>query len=253
MIWGEKGLWLWDHSIEDLDTNDAPRKGGDSNMVVIRRRYSGTVRLFNVWTRQEADDQGLTYTPWRQSQPGRWALTDDDHVAECLRLQVFTSTTGRVRKVFTFPFGRIWDSPRAVMSFVERAAVGNWSATSAKPWVEIESRRSRTKFVVKLYIRQKLSTGKVDYDALGKAYRPDQQVPAATVRRLLKQPRIKEMVDDELSKIMTAHGWSPGKVAEHFNDLIAEAKKNGDCRTYRLVLEHMTKVLDMVPAKRRSM
>lgn len=134
---------------------------------------------------EEADAEAVPYSPWRQVHPGEWALTDDGFVCVCLCLQEFKERNGRIRRLFTFPLGRIWDSRKVRLDFMERHEVGNWSATSAKSWLEIEAKRSRTKTAVSLYVRQVLTNGKPDYEALGKVYRPDQRIPAATFRRLL--------------------------------------------------------------------
>ena len=47
-----------------------------------------------------------------------------------------------------------------------------------------------------------LSGDKVDFDKLGQIYRPDQKIPAATVRRFLKQKVSKDMVEQKLKELL---------------------------------------------------
>jgi hypothetical protein len=219
-------------------------------MYTVRRRYARVLTSYRILSKQEADEQDITHTPWRQAHPGHWALTDDGFVAQCLRLEEFKEKTGRTRHLFTFPFGRIWDSPKAVLAFMERFEVGNWSATSPRSWIEIECRRTRTKEAISLYVRQILATGRPDYEALGKIYRPDQRIPAATFRRLLHQRRIKEMVEKEKTDLISNNGLSLSDILRNYRQLISSDEKKGDLKTIRLVLETMLDLHDILPRNR---
>lgn len=47
-----------------------------------------------------------------------------------------------------------------------------------------------------------INDGKIDFEALGKIYRPEQKKPTATVRRFLKQKVAKQMVEEKLKEIL---------------------------------------------------
>jgi hypothetical protein len=220
-------------------------------MFQVTRRLGGQDQTFSIYTREEADAKGIVYVPWRESTPGMWALTDDGYVAQCLRLQEFTDKRGRVRRLYAFTFGRTWLSPKTVLSFTDRSAVRNWSSTSARSWAELEARKNRTKEVVRFYVVQKLTTGKIDYNLLGRIYRRTEAIPAASARRLFKLPQIKRMIEEETTRVIEANGWSVRKVAVEYSSLIEECKRNGDLRNLRLVLEHLSKTLEMMPPRRR--
>ena len=100
--------------------------------------------------------------------------------------------------------------------------------------------------MVQAYTLQSLQ-GHIDYDQLGRIFRPDQQIPAATVRRLLKQPRIQEMIDEEMSRVLSRHGLTVEQVLEQLNDAVRLAKQEGDLRVLRDLVFKMAEMLGMVP------
>jgi len=74
--------------------------------------------------------------------------------------------------------------------------------SNPKSWQDRESRKTRTKNLVNAYVGQALSSQGFDYNKLGNIYRPDQQQPSVTVKRVLKQEFIRDMIEKKLKEIM---------------------------------------------------
>ena len=72
-------------------------------------------------------------------------------------------------------------------------------------WLKQEIRSGRFKRTVDLYARM-LINGAIDWDVLGNKYRSDQKIPAATVKRLLKQEQVQEIVNDKIVEILASKG-----------------------------------------------
>jgi hypothetical protein len=102
-----------------------------------------------------------------------------------------------VHTILTFPYARLWDWRSQSLRWEPQKESGKFFDTSSKSWQEREAGKTRTRNVVTLYVQQMLA-GKLDYEMLGRAYRPDQKIPAATARRLFRQDKIQEMVCQEL-------------------------------------------------------
>jgi hypothetical protein len=102
-----------------------------------------------------------------------------------------------VYAVLTFPFARVWNWKNQNLEWGPQKESGKFFDTSKKSWQEREAGKTRTRNVVTLYVQQMIA-GKLDYEMLGRAYRPDQKIPAATARRLFRQDKIQEMVCQEL-------------------------------------------------------
>ena len=72
-------------------------------------------------------------------------------------------------------------------------------------WLKQEIQSGRFKRTVDLYARM-LINGAIDWDVLGNKYRSDQKIPAATVKRLLKQEQVQEIVNDKIVEILASKG-----------------------------------------------
>ena len=141
-----------------------------------------------IHTKQEADDRELEYVYWKDAKRGDLAISDDNYVAECVQRKKYKDA-----EQVTMPYGRMWISDKAKL-FVRTSPkyTGEYGQCGTLTWEERESRTTRTKNAVKLYVQMMMQTGKIDWTALGKVYRPDQFKPDATVSDYLKQNRLKE-------------------------------------------------------------
>lgn len=182
-------------------------------MDTIVRRWNRNIQTHYVYTKEEADNKGLVYKPWREAQPKDWALTDDGYVVECLRACMYPGNGKTVTEEKVFSVTRLWVHPKTRLDYLPLKATGNFTGKIKRSWQETEARRTRTRNTIAVYAQQILS-GKVDYEQLGRVYRPDQQIPAATVRRLLKQTRIQAMVREELKKLLAAKGLDESYVLD---------------------------------------
>ncbi len=71
-----------------------------------------------------------------------------------------------------------------------------------KRWLKYELGKRKTKLVIKTYARMLIS-GKIEWEKLGNLYRPDQKIPVATFKRLLRQEETQKMVSEELEKLLS--------------------------------------------------
>jgi hypothetical protein len=75
-----------------------------------------------------------------------------------------------------------------------------------KRWLKYELGKTKTKLVIKAYVRQLVSGSNIEWEKLGQMYRPDQQQPVWTLKRLLKQEETQGMVSKELEKLLSDEG-----------------------------------------------
>lgn len=92
-----------------------------------------------------------------------------------------------------------------------------------RKWIQKEVRQSRTKRVVDMYCKMLLK-GEVDFDKLGKLYRIDQKEPSWSIKRLLKQKEIKEMIDKKLEDILIGEGVTQQYLIDKRKEIINLAK-----------------------------
>lgn len=197
-------------------------------MDQVKRRIKGEERVFPVFSREEADYAAIDWIYWRECRAGQYGLSDDGFVAECLQAFEYTDKKGRTRRMLTFPYGRAWVNGKKKLEWLEHKRTGNFYDSSPKNWAEKEARRTRTKNAVKVYVQMLLTTGKIDWDMVGNAYRPTEKIPAATVRKLFKNERIQAMIDAEVQKILKKQGVTKETVVEMYKKAAEIAETKGD-------------------------
>lgn len=174
-------------------------------MEALVRRIGGKTQKYVIYKEAEATAAGIPFKPWREASPGEWALTDDGWVGELLSVKEYVDSYRKTRLFKKFSFAVIFQTKNNRLLYEPRRLFKNFSSTKAQSWDDIEARRTRTKVTVQAYVKQMLA-GKIDWDILGKMYRPKQEAPEKTVRRLFKSERIQKMVSEELDKVLQDEG-----------------------------------------------
>ena len=95
-----------------------------------------------------------------------------------------------------------------------------------------------------------LSNGQVDFNALGEIYRPDQKIPAATVRRFLKQKVAKRMIEKKLKELLKDKGISKELAVDNVLRALHMAESKGDVNNFLKANDCLMDLLEMKPNKK---
>lgn len=117
-----------------------------------------------------------------------------------------------------------------------------------KRWAVYESQRTRTKNAIKIYVRMMLS-GKIDWNLVSNAYRKNQKNPIATFKRLIKQEEIKQMINQELSTLLSDNGIDQQFVVTKIKEALTIAEEKKDVSNMLKALENIQELLGMMPDK----
>jgi len=116
-----------------------------------------------------------------------------------------------------------------------------------KRWIKYELGKTKTKLVIKAYVRQLVSGSKIEWEKLAMMYRPDQQQPVWTLKRLLKQEETQRMVNEEIDKLLSDEGITAKFVIGERKELLKSAKEKGDITNANRILDSFEDKLDMKP------
>ncbi len=217
-------------------------------MDTITRKLPTGERSFRVLTQAEADAEGIGYVSWREVEPGGWALTDDGYVTECVDVKRYVRK-GRPRNLVKLSFAMRWNGPGVKFEWTPHRDSGYiGSILTPRSWIETEVRRGRTKRMIKAYAAMLLNRN-VDFDKLGAMYRKDQKIPRATVKRILKQEVVKQMVSEELETQMKEAGLSVKYVLDLYKTAAEQAKTDMDAEAMLKAANSLAELLDMKPKK----
>ena len=118
--------------------------------------------------------------------------------------------------------------------------------SNQKRWIKYELGKTKTKLVIKAYVRQ-LVSGKIEWEKLGQMYRPDQQQPVWTLKRLLKTEETQIMVNEEFDKLLTDEGITAKFTIKKRKEVLEKAIEKNDLTNANRVLDSFEDKLDMKP------
>ena len=221
-------------------------------MEKLKRKLKKGTRVYNIYSQQEAEEAGLDYSHWKQSKTGEYALSDDGFVGKCIGRKDYTDKKGRVKTFVRLAYGANWAGNTNKIQYLvnKEHGVYNQANPKASNWVVREANMTRTKNLVNAYVGQLTSTKKVDYNQLGMIYRPDQQQPAATVRRVLKQEVIKKMVEKKLREVLSEKGINNSSVLDTMLEGLDIARAKQDVTNMIKISDAFMELLEMKPNKK---
>jgi len=202
-----------------------------------RREYYE--KIYDIFTKAEAEVQGIPYKDWRVCQPGDWGLSDDGYISKCLKRRNYRSSTNLV-----FPFGQVFVNDSAKLMYEKHKAAGDYTSVSHRTKWEQDQTKTRTKNFVKTYVKMYLGGG-VQWEILGRIYDPGDKNPTARAKYVVKRKHIKELVDKELDKYLKLHGITPGTVIELLSRAAEIAEMKQDPGNITRVAEQFIDILGM--------
>ena len=221
-------------------------------MEKLKRKLKKKTKVYNIYTQNEADEAGLDYSHWKQTQTGDYALSDDGFVGKCIGRKDYTDKKGRVKTFVRLAYGANWAGNTNKIQYLKNKEYGVYTQANpeANNWAVREATTTRAKNLVNAYVGQLTSTKKVDYNQLGMIYRPDQKEPAATVRRVLKQEVIKKMVEKKLREVLSEKGINNSSVLDTMLEGLDIARAKQDVTNMIKISDAFMELLEMKPNKK---
>jgi|TARA_R110000765_G_scaffold198814_1_gene304446 hypothetical protein len=219
-------------------------------MDTLKRTVKGRNQVYKIYTTEEAYKAGIAHTHWKSADTGKYALSDDGYVGKCIGRKSYTDKKGRVKTFIRLSYGANWSGNTNKIEYLINKEYGVYTQANPTGWAERESRKTRTKNLVSAYVGQLTSTKQVDYKQLGYIYRPDQQKPAATVRRVLKQEVIRKMVEKKLKEVLSEKGISNSSVLDTMLEGLHIARNKQDVTNMIKISDVFMDLLEMKPNKR---
>ena len=219
-------------------------------MDILRRKVKGINKVFKIYTQEEAERLGIAYIHWKKAKEGDYAVTDDGFVGLCIGKKIYTDKNGRVKTFIRLCHGANWAGNTNKIEYLVNKACGVYSQTNPKSWQEREAKKTRTKNLVNAYVGQALSSSGFDYDKLGKIYRPDQSSPSATIKRILKQEFIKNMIEKKLKEVMEEKGINKSSVVDTMLEAVEIARQKQDVTNMLKACDYFMELLEMKPTKK---
>lgn len=203
-------------------------------------------------TRQEADEREIDYIYWKDCPPRESGhiLTDDDYVLELMYCREYPTNTGGTSRVIRAYGAFKWISANGTLNFMDYHNHGIYTKTNpAKSWMEAEANKSRTRRAIGVLVASFMATGKFDYHRAGKVYRPEDPIPEASIKRLLRSKHVQTMLEDRLRKAYDKLGFDEEFTIKAIKEAYEVASKNEDALNMLRVAEKGIELLGMTPGR----
>jgi len=219
-------------------------------MLEIERIYARKKQKFPIYTQKEADSMpDIAYQPWKQAYTGDYALTDDGYVSRCLGRKEYTDANGGIKTFVKLSCGVGWVTPSAKILFELNHSYGVYSKTNpSKSWEDDEINKTRSKNTINTYATMMLAGG-VDYAKLGQVYRPDSKIPEATVRRFLKNEKVKMEVEKKVKEILSQKSINKEFAIDNLIRALDMADSKSDVGNFLKANDQIMDLLEMKPNK----
>lgn len=225
-------------------------------ITITRKRLKGKEEVeHKIYTLEDVEN-GVFKEPfvyWKDltiNSECKWALGDDGYIGEVLKVSEYRVNRRSNRKnlFVRLSYGNSFIKKSTKMLFEERQSNNSWSYVKPEHWTEKLAKRDRMKMIARAVALMYMN-GSIDYAKIGRMYRPDQKIPEASGRRLLKIEKVKGMVMSEIETILEEKGLSKAFVAESAKKMIDLAISGGDLKSGGKLLEIVGKWLAMEAPK----
>ena len=215
-------------------------------MIEIQRIYNRKKRSFKIYPKSEAK---MKYIYWKEADIGEWALTDDGYMCECLDRKTYTDKNGGTKTYVKLSGGVGWVAPSSKIQFEVNHAYNTYTKTKPeKNWDDYEVTSTRGKNTISTYAQMMLNGG-VDMGKLAKVYRPDDKIPEATVRRFLKQKKVKMAIEKKVKEILSEKSINKEFAIDNLLVALDMAQHKGDVGNFLKANDMVMDLLEMKPNK----
>ena len=187
--------------------------------IDIHHKGDNAPTTYKVLKKEEADSENIQYRHWREAREGEYGISDDNYVAKVISKSVYKPTSVYVR----YPYGYTFFNPK--YDSVSLKASGRKSNTtiSGKTQWEVLSNGQKMKNLAMVYAQT------MDYNkAIEHVLDNPTDNQKVMWKRRMKKERFKDMVRDELQKLLQEHGLTEEYTLQLLEDTIKTARAKGD-------------------------
>ena len=120
--------------------------------ITIKHKDIGA-KTYEIYTKEEADTEGLEYSHWRDAREGQWALSDDGFVSKVIKRKEYP-TNNQIDNVYLrFAWGYTFFNPEYKGKELKvKGRQSNTTMTGKRP-IEVKAKQERMKNLAMVYAR----------------------------------------------------------------------------------------------------
>ena len=207
--------------------------------ITIKHKDKGR-RCYSIYTKEEADNEGIKYKYWKEADVGDYALSDDQFVAVVIQRKKYEGNNGVHNYYIRLPFGYAFHSPKYPTQKLKAGGRVSNQTLSGKPQLEVRKVSTNWKNLALAYstcFNMDLAIDIV-FDNATKSQR-------RTYKRWMRTQEFKSMTRDELKGVLDEKGYGESDVIDLLSKGMKMAKDKGDVTNFLRVVENIQDMLGM--------
>ena len=210
-------------------------------MYEISINHKGKGKTFyTIYTKTEANEEGVQYKYWKEADKGEYALSDDNYVAKVIQKREYKSNNGVNSYYVRMPFGYAFHSPKYPTQKLKAEGRQSNATLSGKPQLEIKKNSTNWRNLSMAYstcFNMDLAIDLV-FDNAGPSKR-------RTYKRYMRTKEFQSMVKDELKGVLKEKGYGEKDVIDLLSKGLSMAEAKNDVTNFLRVVENMQDMLGM--------
>ena len=172
-----------------------------------------------IFREKEADEKNIQYKYWKDAKEGEYGLSDDGYVAKVISKSTYKPTSVYIR----YPFGYTFYNPRYNSVKLKASGRKSNATISGKTHWEVLSKGQKMKNLAMVYAQT------MDYDkSIDHVLDNPSSNQKIMWKKRMKKEKFKDMVRDELQKLLQEHGLTEAYTLDLLEETIKKAKDKGD-------------------------
>ena len=189
---------------------------------------------YRIYRESEAKDSNIQYKYWKEANAGDYAISDDNYVAQVISRREYASNHSTPNIYLRFPWGYTFYNPKYKSKKLNVKGRKTNVTMSGKSYIEVQSGQDKMKNLATMFAI------KPDYDlAIEWAMGAVTDSERRKWKRTMKSEVFKNMVQDELQKLLLDRGLTEGYTLQLLEDTIIMAKDKKDVSNLLRAVENL--------------
>ena len=198
--------------------------------IDIHHKGDKEATCYHIYRKDEADERSIIYKKWQEAEEGEYALSDDGYVAKVITKSTYKPTSIYIRLAYGYTFFNPNYSSVTLNASGRRAN----NTISGKTHWEVVANGQKMKNLAMVYAQT------MNYDkAIEHVIKEPTDNQRIMWKRRMKKEKFKDMVRDELKKLIQEHGLTEDYTLDLFEETIRKAKDKGDVTNLMRAIENL--------------
>jgi len=207
-------------------------------VVVNHTKANGGTKAYTIYTKEEADDRGIDYVYWKDAEEGDWALSDDNYIAQVIKVKEYPSNNNSMTKYVRTPWGYImWDQKYKGRKFLVEGRRSAYTFTGKRKIEALEPSLSKLAMCYAQTMNKDLAIDMAFGSLPGNQH--------SSWKRRMKSEVFKNMVREELAALLTRHGLTEDYTLDLLTETIELAKGKKDVTNLMRAVENLQSMHSM--------